>query len=83
MSAPLDVHRILWRAGADAYAARGSDAWERAQLDEAVRELVSAVRAQQEFQHRWDDPLSGATAAEGMAAERRVRTALARFGGAP
>ena len=43
MSGPVDVRGILERAGADADAPEGSQAWALAQVDAAVTELVTAV----------------------------------------
>jgi len=46
----------------------------------AVAELIEAVKAQQDFQRRWD--ASGAIVAEGVSVDRRLAAALARCTGA-
>lgn len=44
MSAPkVDIHGILERAGADANAPQGSQAWALGQVDAAVAELIEAA----------------------------------------
>lgn len=45
MTRPVDVHGILERAGADADAPEGSQAWALAQVDAAVAELIERERA--------------------------------------
>lgn len=42
MSGPVDVRGILERAGADAAAPEGSQAWALAQVDDAVAGLIEA-----------------------------------------
>ena len=44
MTAPLDIHGILERAGADADAPEGSHAWALAQVGDAVAELIEAAK---------------------------------------
>lgn len=43
MNAPVDVSGILERAGADADAAEGTQAWALAQVDGAVAELIEVA----------------------------------------
>lgn len=78
MNRPVDVRGILERAGADADAPEGSQAWALAQVDAAVAELTEALRAIVASLAEHDD--------EGMIehAEQMItaRAALARVGGA-
>lgn len=76
MSAPLDVAGILERAGADANAPEGSQAWALAQVGAAVAGLVEASRAfaNDDRQRAWHSMYRPMMV--------RLHAALARFGGA-
>jgi len=73
MTAPVDVQGILARAGADAAAPEGSQAWALAQVGAAAAELIASVPALIEI-------IDGAPVSLG--AIRRAKAALARVGGA-
>jgi hypothetical protein len=48
MIVALDIHGILERAGADADAAEGTQAWALAQVDAAVAELIECEQVQRD-----------------------------------
>jgi hypothetical protein len=71
MSAPLDIAGILERAGADANAPEGSQAWALGQAGEAIAELIEAAK---EGMDRFEFIHGGYCS--------RLRAALANVGGA-
>lgn len=75
MSTQLDVAGILERAGADADAPEGCQAWALAQVGAAIAELVIAGRAY----HASMCPTTSLV--DRCNAGRRFEAALARFGG--
>lgn len=86
----VDVAGILERAGADANAPEGSQAWALAQVDAAVAELI-AERDRMVAQLQSDPhahlrgahlgrPVAGCLLCEAMAERDQLRAALARCG---
>ena len=80
MSGPVDVRGILERAGADAAAPEGSQAWALAQVGEAVAELLAAAS---DMQRLAKGPAGGVSQSEKRATVVRMDRALARFPGGP
>jgi hypothetical protein len=79
MSAPLDIAGILERAGADANAPEGSQAWALGQAGEAIAELIEkAATAEQVIRNL---VTAGAHPNWGHYADD-LRTARTRVGGA-
>lgn len=75
MTTPFDIAGILDRAGADADAPEGSQAWALAQVAAAVKELIGAAR----FARQSAIGPAGYT----NGADRRLITAIARIGDRP
>ena len=80
MSGSVDVRGILERAGADAAAPEGSQAWALAQVGEAVAELLTAAS---DMQRLAKGPAGGVSQSEKRATVARMDRALARFPGGP
>ena len=79
MTRPVDVHGILERAGADADAPEGSQAWGLAQVDASMTNLIAALQGMLSI---------GDSVTQGQERERReewlpkARAALANIGDA-
>ncbi|WFC43230.1 hypothetical protein [Pseudoxanthomonas sp. SE1] len=88
MNATVDIAGTLERAGADADAPEGSQAWALAQVGAAVAELIEACRERDSAQTAWassderqrQEP--GPLYQRSREADARYAAALARFGGA-
>ena len=80
MNVRVDITGILERAGADAAAPEGSQAWALAQVDAAIAQLIeAAVEMSAELDTYAFD--YGVTQ-HGLSVKNRMRTALASVGGA-
>lgn len=84
MSGPVDIAGILERAGADADAADGTQAWALAQVGVAVAELIEAAAELRALKKGWlDDPRSNDEYDAALeACYVRLDAALANVGGA-
>lgn len=73
MNVRVDITGILERAGADADAPEGSQAWALAQASRAVTELIQATGTLLERNSQWDDDEEPETSEAAASRNEHVR----------